>query len=159
MKRLRYLGVAGLVPILLLASCSGGDDDDSSGGSGAGAGGVGGTPSNTPLLCSPVASTSAVECNTSTDSIQLPVPVGPGDTIAFSLKVQSRNSLGLEVYGENSACGAFSDATELGRHTFTADGEYCVEFPVTASFSHVRYTMSFSGQYPEIHGICSGGCQ
>ena len=159
---------------LCLFACGSDDGGDGSGGSsgssasggtgalgsgGANGGGTGGAASDEPILCAPAVSSTPTECNSYQESVVLDQAVNAGDTVAVSIRVRSRDSLVMTVWGENATCGPIADATELGQHDFTANGEYCVEFPVDATYSSLRLEYAYRGETPLVNAICTGGCQ
>ena len=157
---------------LCLVACGNDDDGDGSEGSsgsspsgGTGAtggatsgGGTGGAVSDEPILCAPAVSSTPTECNSYQESVVLDQPVNAGDTAAVSIRVRS-GGLGLTVLGENASCGPFAETTELGEQIFQTDGEYCVEFPVDATYSNLRLQYVYRGESPLVRAICTGGCQ
>jgi hypothetical protein len=89
-------------------------------------------------------------------SINLDAPIGPGDTYAFSVDMQSSFAEKMEFWGATEECG---DGLELLATAVMGEGIRCVEFkPQEGTYTHVSWVWFSGGAHGDATFCPEGTC-
>jgi hypothetical protein len=89
-------------------------------------------------------------------SINLEAPIGPGDTYAFSVEMQTAFPDKMEFWGANEECG---DGLELLATAVMGEGVRCVEFaPQNGAYTHVSWVWFGGGAHTDVTFCPEGTC-